>query len=233
MRQHSVLLLGMSRSVRFFEIIQILRQAKEPVTAKMLAEQLEVNIRTIYRDIASLQASKLPIEGEAGIGYIMRTGLDLPPLMFSQEELEAIVVGLSMLGRSADSGLIHAATSVASKISNVLPENSIVTTPHQVSQWNQIPASHVQPEELRRIIREEAEIDILYLDLQDVTTQRVIKPIALFYYIDVIVLVAWCTLREGFRHFRIDRIQNYEITGNIFTDEGNQLRRDWEILQKQ
>jgi len=218
----------MSRSVRFFEIIQILRQAEEPVTAGTLAERLEVNIRTIYRDIASLQASKLPIEGEAGIGYIMRSGFDLPPLMFSQEELEAIVVGLSLLGRSGDNGLIHAAQSVSNKISNVLPENTMITTPHHVSHWNQIPNSIIQPDKLRNIIRQEAEIDILYLDLQGETTQRVIKPIALFYYIDVIVLVAWCTLRGGFRHFRIDRLQNCNLTGNYFSDEGNKLRQEWE-----
>lgn len=223
----------MSRSVRFFEIIQILRQAKAPVTASALAELLEVNIRTIYRDIASLQASKLPIEGEAGIGYVMRKGFDLPPLMFTQEELEAIVVGLSMLGRSADSGLIKAATSVASKISDVMPENSIIATPHQVSQWNQIPASIIQPEELRNIIRQEAEIDVTYTDLQDETTQRVIQPIALFYYIDVILVVAWCKMRNDFRHFRIDRIKNYKLTGNHFTNQGNQLRQKWEALQKQ
>lgn len=223
----------MSRSVRFFEIIQILRQAEAPVTANTLAEVLEVNIRTIYRDIASLQTSKIPIEGEAGIGYIMRKGFDLPPLMFTQEELEAIVVGLSMLGRSADSGLIKAATSVASKISDVLPENSIIATPHQVSQWNQIPASTVQPEELRNIIRQEVEIDITYKDLQDETTQRMIQPIALFYYIDVMLLVAWCKLRKDFRHFRIDRIQSYKLTGNNFANEGNELRQKWEALQKQ
>ncbi|MEM7289341.1 MAG: HTH domain-containing protein, partial [Pseudomonadota bacterium] len=83
----------MQRSVRFFEIIQFLRQSDEPVTARELADRLEVNIRTIYRDMASLQASNIPIAGEAGIGYIMRTGFDLPPLMFTQDEIEAVIVG--------------------------------------------------------------------------------------------------------------------------------------------
>lgn len=180
----------MSRSIRFFEVIQILRQAKAPVTAKALAERLEVNVRTIYRYIASLQASKLPIEGEAGIGYVMKSGFDLPPLMFSQEELEAVVVGLSLLGRSGDSGLVHAAESVAAKISNVLPDQGTFSAPLHVSSWNQIPSSNVKPEEYRKLIRQEVEIDIVYLDLKEETTQRIVQPIALFYYIDAIILVA-------------------------------------------
>lgn len=233
MCQHSVVLFGMSRSVRFFEILQILRQADAPVTARTLSEKLEVNIRTIYRDIASLQASKLPIEGEAGIGYVMRKGFDLPPLMFSQEELEAITVGLSLLTRSGDIGLIKSAANVSAKISQVLPADNILMTPHQTSNWHQIPQSDVKPEELRRLIRETLEIEITYMDLNETQTQRTIQPIALFYYIDVILLVAWCKLRNGFRHFRIDRIQNLKITGNTFTDQAKRLRHDWESQQKQ
>ena len=223
----------MSRSVRFFEIIQILRQANAPVTARVLAERLEVNVRTIYRDIASLQASKLPIEGEAGIGYIMRSGFDLPPLMFSQEELEAVVVGLSLLGRSGDSGLIDAAESVAAKISSVLPDSTALNAPLHASSWNKIPVSNSHPEEFRKMIRQEAEIKITYLDLKEQSSRRAIKPIALFYYIDAIILVAWCMLRDGFRHFRIDRIQQWELTGNHFTNEGKQLREKWEIESRQ
>lgn len=223
----------MSRSVRFFEIIQILRQANAPVTAHMLAQRLEVNVRTIYRDIASLQASRLPIKGEAGIGYIMRSGFDLPPLMFSQEELEAIAVGLSMLGRSGDAGLIEAAENVASKISSVIPNNNSLDAQLHVSSWNKIPVSNTQPEALRDIIRQEVEIDITYLDLQENRTQRTVQPIALFYYIDVIVLVAWCKLRNGFRHFRIDRIKHWAETGKSFAKEARLLRQKWETVQKQ
>lgn len=223
----------MSRSVRFFEILQILRQAKAPVTAKMLADTLEVNVRTIYRDIASLQASKLPIEGEAGIGYMMRKGFDLPPLMFSQSELEAIVVGLSLLGRSGDSGLINAAETVISKISDVLPSDKALAVPLHVSDWNKIPHSNIQPEALRDIIRLHDEIDITYVDLKGETTQRIIQPIGLYYCIDVIILVAWCKLRNGFRHFRIDRIQSWQRTGIHFTERAEHLREDWESLQNQ
>ncbi len=222
----------MSRSVRFFEILQILRQAQNPVTAQTLADTLEVNIRTIYRDIASLQASKLPIEGEAGIGYIMRKGFDLPPLMFSQEELDAIVVGLSLLGRTGDRGLMKAAESVSSKVSTVLPSQSSLSKPLQVSQWNQIPLSNIQPDTIRNYIRTETEIEISYLNLHQTPTIRVIQPIALVYYIDVIVLVAWCKLRNAFRHFRLDKIQRSKETGVRFSNQAEELRKNWETLQK-
>ena len=223
----------MSRSVRLFEILQILRQAKKPVTAKILADALEVNVRTIYRDVASLQASKIPIEGEAGIGYIMLKGFDLPPLMFSRSELEAIVVGLSLLGRSGDSGLINAAKTVTSKISDVLPSDEALAVPLHVSHWNKIPHSNIQPQKLRDIIRLHDEIDITYLDLKAQTTRRIVQPIGLYYYIDVIILVAWCKLRNAFRHFRIDRIQSWQRTGTHFADIAERLREDWESLQNQ
>ncbi len=118
----------MSRSIRFFEIIQILRQSERPIIASELAEKLEVNIRTVYRDIASLQASGVPIQGEAGIGYVMQKGFDLPPMAFSREELEAISVGLSMLGRSGDKELIKTVDTIRSKISSAMPSD-LTTAP--------------------------------------------------------------------------------------------------------
>src|SRR5215470_19763004 len=111
----------MGRSNRMFEVIQVLRAARKPLTAQEIAERLEVNKRTIYRDIAALQAMRIPIEGEAGVGYVMRRGFDLPPLMFDADEVEAIVVGLALLRRTGDAGLQMAAESVAAKIADVLP----------------------------------------------------------------------------------------------------------------
>ena len=114
----------MSRSDRMFEIIQLLRRAEKPMTAQALADALEVVPRTIYRDIAVLQGMRVPIEGEAGIGYVMRRGFDLPPLMFTAEEVEAIVVGLALLRRTGDLGLQAAAGRVSGKIAEVLPARS-------------------------------------------------------------------------------------------------------------
>jgi len=134
----------MRRSSRLFEIIQLLRGASAPTTAQAIAEALEVNKRTIYRDIASLQAMRVPIEGEAGIGYVMRAGFDLPPLMFTADEIEAIVVGLSLLGRTSDTNLQTAAARIIGKLADVLPvgsDASLSGRSLQVSHWNAVPAA--------------------------------------------------------------------------------------------
>ena len=213
-----------------FEIIQTLRRAKMPVTAESLADDLEVTKRTIYRDIAMLQGQRVPIEGEAGIGYILRPGFDLPPLMFSSEEVEAISVGLALLARSGDAGLLAAAQRVTQKISDVLPDHtgSVEDTPLLVSGWNAIPASSVSPDTLRNAIRAEQVLDIAYQDEHGQQTRRTIKPIALIYYVDVLVVAAWCELRDGFRHFRLDRIASCAMTDRMFEGEGPSLRSAWE-----
>lgn len=223
-----VLSYGMPRSTRLFEIIQFLRQADAPVTAQEIAVALEVTKRTIYRDMAALQGMRLPIEGEAGIGYVMRGGFDLPPLMFTSDEVEAIVVGLALLGRTGDLGLERAASSAAAKISDVLPENAQRVAPLHVSRWNKIPTAAVQPGTLRRFIREDAELTITYIDLQERRTTRDIKPLALVYYIDAVLLAAWCESRQAFRHFRIDRIETCAPTGQSFSALSENLVKQWE-----
>jgi predicted DNA-binding transcriptional regulator YafY len=167
----------MPRSARLFEIIQLLRRAD----AHAIAEVLEVTKRTVYRDMTALQAMRLPIKGEAGIGYVMRSGFDLPPLMFTHDEVEAIVVGLALLGRAGDAGLEQSAKSVVAKISEVLPEGVPHVAPLHVSRWNVIPASTVQPSTLRRYIREDAELHIEYVNQDGQSTCRDIKPLALVY----------------------------------------------------
>jgi len=213
-----------------FEIIQTLRRAKAPVTASSLADDLEVTKRTIYRDIATLQGQRVPIEGEAGIGYILRPGFDLPPLMFSSEEVEAISVGLALLTRSGDARLLAAARRVTQKISDVLPDHagSVEDSPLLVSGWNAIPSSSVSPDTLRNAIRSEHVLEIGYQDEQGQQTQRTIKPLALIYYVDALVIAAWCELRVGFRHFRLDRIASCTLTERTFTGEGSALRTAWE-----
>ena len=199
--------------------------------AQALAKTLDVNIRTIYRDIASLQASGIPIAGEAGIGYVMQKGYDLPPLMFSHDELEAISVGLSLLGRSGDRGLVEAANRVAAKIADASSDKNELIGPLQVSTWNKIPSSGVSPEKAREIIRNSTELTIKYEDLRGQSSERIIQPIALFYYVDVILIVAWCKLRMGFRNFRIDRIVSWKATGSCFDKSRERLLREWEKEQ--
>jgi predicted DNA-binding transcriptional regulator YafY len=218
----------MSRSTRLFEIIQVLRQSTGPITARQIAEGLEVTVRTVYRDIAALQAMRLPIKGEAGVGYVLRSGFDLPPLMFSPDELEAILVGLALLGRTGDPGLERAARNASAKITEVLPDGTPPPAALHVSRWNRIPQTQVSPGAMRRFIRDEAELGVCYLDLQDRRTERRIKPLALIYYIDAVVLAAWCGLRQDFRHFRIDRILDCAPTGETFVGQSAALLARWE-----
>ena len=217
----------MSRSNRFFEIIQILRAASGPVTAEVLALKLEVSTRTIYRNIASLQAMQTPIDGEAGVGYIMRRGYDLPPLNFDQEEIEALRVGLLLLSRTGDSMLQKAASRIFEKV-DVLhgPADWL-----QVSSWG---AQNDDPERgcvsismLREVIRDEHKLQLTYRDEQNVETQRTIRPIALSYRSTCIWLAGWCELRNGLRHFRTDRIYGCKKLDERFHGQGDVLRELW------
>lgn len=224
----------MARADRLFEIIQILRAAERPVTAAALAGQLEVTTRTIYRDMAALQAQHVPIEGEAGVGYIMRPGYDLPPLMFTLDEVEAISVGLSMLDRTADCGLRGAAASVVDKIRLVLPCDIGCSFSRPTSRVTHWPVPEVRTSvitALRDAIRRKKKLRISYTNDRGLTTRRTIKPLALVYHADVIVAAAWCEMREDFRHFRADRLANCEETGESFALEGDELRLAWETAE--
>ena len=228
----------MNRSARLFEIIQLLRSARGSMTAEQLATELEVTRRTIYRDILTLQAMRVPIDGEAGIGYIMRAGFDLPPLMFSAEEAEAIAVGLSLIGRTGDAGLEKSAQSVMRKISDVMPSDALnrsdsgnpLSQSVYASGGHNIPTSDIDTRVLRQSIRDQEKLSIEYLDLQSNKTTRVILPLAVTYYVDAVVLAAWCELRENFRHFRTDRIQTCSPNRSYFKESGYQLREQW-LLQ--
>jgi predicted DNA-binding transcriptional regulator YafY len=221
----------MSRSSRLFEIIQILRRATAPVSAGKIACALEVSQRTIYRDIIALQGMRVPIEGEAGVGYVMEVGFDLPPLMFTAEEVEAIVVGLSLIGRTGDADLLAAASRVGHKVAAVLPstaDSHIEGSPLHVSHWNAIPPSAVECRVLRQSIREERKLHLHYQDAEARRSERIVCPLALVYYVDNIVLAAWCELRKDFRHFRVDRMSACIATDNLFKGERERLRSEWQ-----
>jgi len=223
-----------SKPTRLFEIIQLLRAANKPMTAQQIGEALEVSKRTAYRDIAALQSMRIPIDGEAGIGYIMRPGFDLPPLAFDAEEIEAIIVGLALLGRTGDKGLLRAANKAAGKIITAVPgdgKSGFDQDALHVSSWNIVPDASIETGMLRRAIREEEKLKITYQKPDMVTTIRIILPLAITYHVDVIVLAAWCELRMEYRHFRVDRIQQCRPMGENFHSTGNRLRADWQLLQ--
>lgn len=215
------------RSERMFEIIQLLRSAKGPCTAQEIADTLEVTKRTIYRDIASLQSMRVPIEGEAGIGYLMRPGYNLPPVNFDIEEAEAISVGLSMISRTGDKSLEKAALRAMRKLSEAtqLSENLFS------SSWGAKVPGHIDLAEIRNAIRQESKISLHYRDVEQRTTERTIRPVALVYYAEAVVIAAWCEMREDFRHFRSDRIISCEILTERFEGEGVVLRRQWADTQ--
>ncbi|MEM7177276.1 MAG: YafY family protein [Pseudomonadota bacterium] len=218
----------MSKTDRMFELIQILRSARAPLRARDIAVRLEVSPRTVYRDIASLQAMRVPIEGAAGIGYVMRRGYDLPPINFDVEEAEALTLGLSMIGRAGDPGLRRAAVRAARKLSAAAPRAEAIFS----SQWGADAPAHVDLSTLREAIREETKIAVRYTDDRGSCTQRRLRPLALIYYIDNVLLVAWCELRHDFRHFRLDRMQSCEKTAQTFAGEGAGLRARWEAEVK-
>ncbi len=214
----------MSRTDRLFEVIQILRSETRSITAEDLATRLEVSVRTIYRDIQTLQAMRTPIEGEAGVGYLMRQGYDLPPLNFTVDEIEAIIVGLSLISRTGDHGLKKAAQRVSNKIDNLRHRVSSL----QVSDWGIPTPTTVDPEVLRLTIRNEQKLFIHYSDENANVSERIIQPIAIVYYVEAMVLVAWCELRNDFRHFRVDRIAACTLLEDYFRHQGDKLRLQWQ-----
>ena len=219
----------MCRSSRLFEIIQILRRAVGPMPAHAIATLLEVNKRTVYRDIATLQAMRVPVEGEAGVGYVMRRGFDLPPLMFTAEEVEAVTIGLALLDRTRDDSLRRAAIRVREKLADVIPLQAgvIAELPLRTSAWSDIPTSDTDCGLIRRAIREERKLRFDYRDASAQPTTRTVMPLTLTYWIDGIVLGAWCELRADYRHFRIDRIVACLASDTTFRGEGQRLRTGW------
>tara|TARA_R110002020_G_scaffold156117_8_gene337694 strand:- start:24080 stop:24784 length:705 start_codon:yes stop_codon:yes gene_type:complete len=217
----------MRRSNRLFEIIQILRAASRPMTAEALSQKLEVSTRTIYRDIAALQMMSTPIEGEAGIGYMMRRGYDLPPLNFDLEEIEALRVGLALLSRTGDSALQRAAHRIHEKVEALHgPADWLLVAP-----WGaplDDPAKGcVSVSTLRDAIRGEQKLRLTYHDEQGCRTVRTVRPLALVYHLECVMLACWCELRSAFRHFRTDRIYGCDLLDERFAGQGATLRGLW------
>jgi len=209
------------RADRLFDIIRILRAASQPVTAAAIADELEVTVRTVYRDVATLQARRIPIEGAAGVGYVLRRGYELPPLMFTEDEAEAIAVGVRLLARTGDPGLQKAAKSVLSKVTLVVPDplrDYLTTAPVYVSKSGApVPARPDLPSTIRRAIRATRKMRIAYQDGDGHSTKRVIQPFAVAYYTGATLICAWCELRNDVRHFRTDRVVSADVLEASFS----------------
>jgi predicted DNA-binding transcriptional regulator YafY len=216
-----------------FEVVQLLRASRMPLTADAMAVRLEVTRRTIYRDIAALQAAGVPIEGAAGIGYVMRRGYDLPPLMFTPEELDAITVGLALVGRTGDRSLVAAGASASAKIADVVAPEAGPRGDDPwlfASPWHAIPEPTIDMPILRLAIRQERKLKIAYRDGAGNATDRTVMPLALLYYVDGAILAGFCELRQDFRHFRHDRMTSCQLTDDCFSNVAASLRQEWRRL---
>ncbi len=219
----------MRRADRLFEIIQVLRRRKL-ARARDLAEKLEVSERTIYRDIRDLMASGVPIEGEAGVGYIMRGGYDLPPIMFDEDEIEALVLGVRIVESWADPKLAAAAGKVIAKVESVVPERLRL---HMARTALIAPRDHfaeplsVDLTELRNAIRAMRKVAFSYRDRAEAATHRTVRPLALAFYGPVWLLAAWCELRQDFRAFRLDRMAELAVLDQVFAAEPGKTIADY------
>jgi predicted DNA-binding transcriptional regulator YafY len=224
----------MPRAQRLLDLIQLLRRHRQAVAGAKLAEELGMSLRTLYRDIESLKAQGAHIEGEAGVGYVLRPGFMLPPLMFSEEEIEALVLGSRWVSERADGLLGKAARNVLAKIGAVLPDDlkqGIDASGLLIGPGERIAGGDVELAAIRQAIRSERKLQIAYADEQGSGTRRIVWPVALAFYDRVRVVVAWCELRDGYRHFRIDRIAQLESTAERYPRRRASLLKEWRTLR--
>ncbi|MFS2178252.1 helix-turn-helix transcriptional regulator [Rhizobium pisi] len=224
----------MSRSERLFDLLQALRRHRRPVSGKLLADEIGVSIRTLYRDIASLQAQGATIEGEPGVGYILKPGFLLPPLMFPPEEIEALVLGSRWVADRADGRLSDAARSALARIAAVLPSDlrdELDASALLIGPGVKIPADAFDPALLRKAIRTERKLSLSYRDGAGAGSERVVWPFALAFFDQVRVLLGWCELRQDFRSFRTDRIADVQVLDTRYPKRRQALLKQWRDMQ--
>ncbi len=227
----------MRRADRLLRLIQILRRHRRPVTGDLMAQELEVSLRTIYRDIADLVTDGVPIRGEAGVGYVLGEGYDLPPMMFTTDELEAVMLGLRWVERRGDVDLARAAQDTVAKIGAMIPERlrpvlydaALLVPP----KYDQV-IERIDVARLRAAIRDGRKVHLAYRAENDAQTTRVIWPIAVSYFDAQRLIVAWCELRSGFRSFRTDRMQMIDILPDRYPERRKVLLKKWlEIVKRE
>ena len=224
----------MRRAERLLRIIQILRRHRRPVKGHNMAEEVEVSLRTLYRDIADLISDGVPIRGEAGIGYILGEGYDVPPLMFNADELEAIMLGLRWVERRGDSDLSRAAQDTIAKIGAVLPQqlkpflfdSGLLAPPvfHKTVDAVDVAA-------LRQAVREQRKVTLVYRDESGKDSQRVVWPIGIAYFDAQRLVIGWCELRQDFRSFRTDRMVEAKVMTEKYQERRKALLKRWQELR--
>ncbi len=217
----------MRRADRLFRIVQHLRGGRL-VTARQLSDRLEVSERTIYRDIADLQGSGVPVEGEAGVGYLLRDGFDLPPLMFTRDEIVALVAGARLIRAWGGHEMARAAEEALVKIGAVLPDSERARAEAVQIHAFQMPelddATRARLDRIERAVEARTRLVLTYADVAGTATERPVRPLGLWFWGKVWTLVAWCELRDDFRMFRVDRIADLAETGRFRPERGKTLR---------
>ena len=220
----------MRRADRLFQIIQVLRRTRRPVTADAMAAELETSKRTIYRDIADLIGQRVPIRGEAGVGYVLDGGFDLPPLMLTPDEIEAAVLGAQWVAGRGDPALARAALDLIAKIGAAVPERlrpyALEPATRASPRWNIAPDG-LDMASVRHAIRGGRKIALTYRDEQERMTQRTVWPFAVGYHDTVRLMIAWCELRDDFRSFRTDRVTGAEFLEDRYPERAATLRARW------
>jgi predicted DNA-binding transcriptional regulator YafY len=220
----------MSRAERLLDLMQDLRRRRRPVAGSALAEELGVSLRTLYRDIAALQAQGAATEGEAGFGYVLKPGFTLPPLMFTLDEVEAMALGAQWVEGRADEGLARAARDALAKIAAVLPPERAAAL-----DWPTLLAGASRTGEaesaalpvVRKALAEERKLRFAYADKDGRPSDRVVWPVAVGFFDSSRMLAAWCETREAFRHFRLDRMASVAALDEKLPKARRTLLRDW------
>ena len=223
----------MRRADRLFRIVEYLKARKQVVTAVAIAEALEVSTRTIYRDIADLNASGVPIIGEAGVGYMLRHDHVVKPLMFGVEELDALMLGAQMVKSFGDKELAQSASQAIDKLKSVLPDS----LRQEISQTFLFSFSskdnvkiNIDFTSLRRAIRSKNKLYFSYHNEKGEESDRCVRPLCLVFFSPVWLLLGWCEMRNDFRNFRLDRIRELVITDKLFKEEKGKRLYDYHII---
>lgn len=224
----------MSRAERLLDLLQTLRRHRLPVSGHRLASELGISLRTLYRDIATLQAQGAEIDGEPGMGYVLKPGFMLPPLMFSTEEIEALVLGTRWVAQRSDARLGLAARNALAKIGAVLPpevRDELDAIPLLIGPSAVCVVDRVDLSQIRQAIRAEQKVDITYRDDKGADSVRTIWPFALGFFDSVRIVMAWCELRQDYRHFRTDRIAALSA-GPRYPRRRHALLKEWRALNQ-
>lgn len=224
----------MSRTARLLDLMQLLRRHRQPVSGAAIAAELGISLRTLYRDMATLQAQGAAIDGAPGLGYVLKPGFTLPPLMFSTDEVEALVLGSRWVADRGDRRLAEAAGNALAKIAAVLPpalRHEADTAALLVGPGEAIAAGDTEVATLRESIRAEHKLGIRYRDSAGAETARTIWPFALGFFDRVRVVVAWCELRQAIRHFRTDRIVQLTPSGARYPQRRQALLKAWRVQE--